>query len=174
MSLASITPHTSTAYRLGALALLAALAAIGSAWGFELIGGFVPCPLCLMQRWAYYFAIPALFVALTLLTSGRERSAGLLFFVVALAFLANAGLGIYHAGAEWKFWPGPQTCTGVQSVATSAGELLKDLANTHVVRCDEAQLRILGLSFAGWNVIASFILAMMTLKAAFHSPDPHV
>lgn len=172
MSLISPTPRNSPAYRLGALALLAALAAIATAWGFEIIGGFVPCPLCLLQRWAYYFGIPALFVALILLTAGRERAAGLLFFIVALAFLSNAGLGVYHAGAEWKFWAGPQTCSGAQGVATSAGDLLKNLANTHVVRCDEAQVRIFGLSFAGWNVIASFFLSMITLKAAFDSTEP--
>jgi disulfide bond formation protein DsbB len=28
-----------------------------------------------------------------------------------------------------------------------------------VIRCDEAAWRFLGLSFAGWNVIASLLLA---------------
>jgi disulfide bond formation protein DsbB len=39
--------------------LLAAATIIG-AWGFELIGGYKPCALCLQQRWAYYFALPVL------------------------------------------------------------------------------------------------------------------
>jgi disulfide bond formation protein DsbB len=29
-----------------------------------------------------------------------------------------------------------------------------------VIRCDEASWRFLGLSFAGWNVIASILLAV--------------
>ena len=41
-----------------------ALATIVAAWGFEKIGGYVPCELCLKQRWAYYFAVP--FAALML------------------------------------------------------------------------------------------------------------
>ena len=159
------------AYQLGAFALLAATAALVAAWGFELIGGYVPCPLCLMQRWAYYISVPALFVALTLLTSGKPRGAGLIFFLVALAFLSNAGLGVYHAGAEWKFWAGPATCAGGDAVAATAGDLLKQLSTTRVVRCDEAQLRIFGLSFAGWNVVASFFLFVAALKAAFHSSE---
>ena len=60
-----------------------------------------------MQRYAYYAAIPLLFVAMALV-SEMPRVAALLFFVVALAFLGNAGLGVYHAGAEWKFWAGPR------------------------------------------------------------------
>lgn len=171
MSLTSPTLRVSPAYRLGALALLGAIAAIVAAWGFELIGGYAPCPLCLLQRWAYYFSIPALFVGLILLTSGQERAAGLVFFLVSIAFLSNAGLGVYHAGAEWKFWDGPQTCSGAQAVSSNAGDLLKNLSTTRVVRCDEAQLRILGLSFAGWNVVASFFLSILALKAAFHSSD---
>ncbi len=163
----------SPAYRLGAFALLAATAAIAAAWGFEIIGGYMPCPLCLMQRWAYYAGVPALFVALILLTSERQRAAGLLFLLVSLAFLSNAGLGVYHAGAEWKFWDGPSTCAGGgAAVAATAGDLLKNLAETRVVRCDEAQLRIFGLSFAGWNVVASFVLAMAALRAAFAADDP--
>lgn len=156
----------SPAYRLGALALLGVVAALATAWGFQL-AGYAPCPLCLMQRWAYYFSIPALFLALVLLSTGQTRVAGLLFFLVSLAFLANSGLAVYHAGVEWKFWPGPETCSGGAAVTGNAADLLKSLGTAHVVRCDEAQIRILGLSFAGWNVIASFILSMMTLKAAF-------
>jgi disulfide bond formation protein DsbB len=90
-----------------------------------------------------------------------------LFFVVALTFLANAGLGTYHAGAEWKFWPGPDTCGATVDATKSAGSLLKDLEGVKVVRCDEAALRFLGVSFAGWNVVASLLLMALSLKAAF-------
>jgi disulfide bond formation protein DsbB len=33
--------------------------------------------------------------------------------------------------------------------------------------CDKAALRVLGLSFAGWNVVASLILAIVAFRAAF-------
>jgi len=35
------------------------------------------------------------------------------------------------------------------------------------VQCDEAALRVLGLSFAGWNVLASLVIMGLTLRAAF-------
>src|SRR5262249_9629035 len=65
-----------------------------------------------------------------------------------------------------KFWPGPETCGGSQPLSQGAGGLFKDLANTRVIRCDEAPWRFLGLSFAGWNVIASILLAVGAAYAA--------
>jgi disulfide bond formation protein DsbB len=91
----------------------------------------------------------------------------LIFFAVALAFLANAGLGVYHAGVEWKFWPGPDTCATAQALPTNAADLLSGLAETRVVRCDEAAWTLFGLSLAGWNVLASLVAFTGALKAAF-------
>jgi disulfide bond formation protein DsbB len=156
------------AYKAGAAALMTAIAVIVAAFVFEYIGGYVPCPLCLMQRYAYFAGIPLLFAALVLVATERAGWAAALFVIVALAFLANAGLGIYHAGAEWKFWPGPDTCASVsQTLGGGAGGLLKELETTRVVRCDEAPWTFLGLSFAGWNVVTSFLLFVASLQAAF-------
>ena len=156
------------AYRAGALALLLALATILAALAFERFGGYAPCPLCLMQRWAYYAGIPALFLALVLVAAEWPRFAALLFFAVALGFLANAGLGIYHSGIEWAFWPGPDTCTAdLKPLGSGAGGLLDKLGDTKVVRCDQAPWRFAGLSFAGWNVVASFVVFIAALQAAF-------
>ena len=160
-------PERSPAYRLGGLLLFAATAVILTALAFEHLGGYLPCPLCLQQRYAYYAAIPALFLALVLVAADNGRIAALLFGLIALAFLANAGLGIYHAGAEWKFWDGPTTCAAVgQPLSTSAGGLLKSLDKTRVIRCDEAPWHLFGLSFAGWNVVASVLLALGSIAAA--------
>ena len=159
------------AYQAGSLALFLATASIIGAWIFEYLG-YAPCPLCLMQRWSYYAGIPVLFAALVLVSGGSKRAAMWLFALAALAFLANSGLGVYHAGAEWKFWPGPDTCAGTQGVATAAGNLLQELETTKVIRCDEAALRIFGLSLAGWNAIVSFVVFALALRAGFAASEP--
>lgn len=171
MALSVVVPEKAAAYKYGALALFMSAGVVLMALGFEHIGGYIPCELCLMQRWAYYGGVPVLFLALVLVSAHAPRAAGLLFFLMAVAFLANAGLGVYQAGAEWKFWPGPSTCTGTQGITTNAGNLLGDLVNTRVVRCDEPQFRMFGLSFAGWNVLTSFFLFAVALKAAFLAAD---
>jgi disulfide bond formation protein DsbB len=40
------------------------------------------------------------------------------------------------------------------------------LPSTNVIRCDEAAWRFTGLSFAGWNVVVSLIVAALGLRAA--------
>jgi disulfide bond formation protein DsbB len=162
---------TSPAYQWGAMTLFLASGVILLALGFEFIGGFEPCPLCLQQRWAYYVGIPATFLALVLLTAGHPRAAAVLFAAVALAYFANAGLGSYHAGAEWGFWPGPETCAATADTRKPGASLLEELQRSRVVRCDEAAGRLFGLSFAGWNVVASLMLCITSLKAAFASRD---
>ncbi len=169
MTLALPDPTMHSAYKAGAWALLLAVAAILGALGFEHIGGILPCELCLEQRYAYYAGVPLLFIALVLLSAGRRKGAALLFGIVALAFLANAALGVYHAGVEWHFWPGPAACTGAQPLSTSVGGLLNSLPTTSVIRCDEAAWRLAGISLAGWNVAVSLLVLTMSLQAATES-----
>jgi disulfide bond formation protein DsbB len=169
MPLAIPDPTTHSAYKTGALALVVVLATIVAALGFEHLGGYLPCPLCLEQRYAYYAGAPVLFAALVALSAGHHRSTALLFLLVAVAFLANAALGVYHAGAEWHFWPGPDSCTGVQELTTSAGGLLDALPSTNVIRCDEAAWRLMGISLAGWNVAVSLLVAALSVRAAAES-----
>ena len=88
---------------------------------------------------------------------GRSLLAGLA--ILALAALANAGLGAYHAGVEWQFWQGPTDCSGPVADLGSAGTLLQRLDTVKVIRCDEVQWRFLGLSLAGYNVLISLLMA---------------
>lgn len=161
------------AYRLGGATLFLSLAVIVAALGFEHLGGYAPCPLCLMQRWAYYASIPLLFCAMALIEE-KPTLSGFMFLAVALAFLANAGLGTYHAGAEWGFWPGPQSCATQQAVPTSAADLLAELETQRVVDCTTAAWRFAGLSFAGWNVVVSLCAFAGAIKAAFLAAIPRV
>ncbi len=160
-------PERDSAYRWGAAALFAAAAIILAALAFEHIGGYRPCPLCLQQRYAYYAGIPLLFGALVLVSAGQRKLAGVVFALVAAGFLANTGLAIYHAGVEWKFWAGPETCQfALEPLGAGPGGLLKQLESVRVIRCDEAPWRFLGLSFAGWNVVLSLLLSLSAFTAA--------
>jgi disulfide bond formation protein DsbB len=162
-----VNPLKSHAYELGGWMLFLSAAVILAALTFEYIGGYAPCPLCLVQRYAYYAGVPLLFVSLILLSADRTRIAALVFFLVSLAFLFNSGLGVYQAGAEYGFWPGPQSCSGGQEITPTAGALLGELQKTKVPRCDQPEWWFLGLSFAGWNVLISLVISIGTLKAAF-------
>jgi len=146
---------------------LIALATLAGAWFFQLVLDIRPCPLCLEQRYAYYLAIPL--AVLVAIAAARDAPRGLVvtgLALLALAALANAVLGGYHAGVEWKFWQGPTDCSGPVVDLGKAGSLLERLDTVKVIRCDEVQWRFLGLSLAGYNVLISLAMAMIAVWGA--------
>lgn len=149
------------------LLLIGGLGTIATAWGYQLIGGYVPCQLCLEQREPYYAGLPLAVIGLVLIMTGRTRLAAAALLVVAVIFAYGTGLGIYQAGAEWQFWAGPNDCGGGASMPQSAANMLQALQTTRIVSCTEASWRMLGLSFAGWNAVASAGMAFLALAGAF-------
>ncbi|HEY7243183.1 MAG TPA: disulfide bond formation protein B [Xanthobacteraceae bacterium] len=144
-----------------AIAVVGAVTILG-AWLFQYGLGLEPCPLCLEQRYAYYFAVPlAVMVALGDQAGASRRVLGLALAVIAAGMLWNTGLGIYHAGVEWGWWRGPQECSGTPGDLGSARDLAARLRSFSVVRCDEAAWRFLGLSLAGYNAVISAVLAVI-------------
>jgi disulfide bond formation protein DsbB len=142
-------------------------ATILGAYFFQYVLGVRPCPLCLEQRIAYYVSIPlAIAVAVA---AGRDAPRGLAaggLGVIALTMLFNSGFALFHAGVEWKWWPGPQECSGPLTDLSAGGDLLSSLTNLTIVRCDEAAWRFLGLSLAGYNVLISLTLAAIAAWGA--------
>lgn len=151
------------------LLLLGGTASIAAAWGFQLIGGYLPCKLCLEQRIPYYAGLPLGLLALLALMTRRTGVATVLLLLVAAVFAYGAGLGAYQAGAEWGFWMGPSDCGGGGATPRSAANMLQALQNTRVVSCTEASWRMFGLSFAGWNMVASAAVAVLALFAGYQA-----
>jgi disulfide bond formation protein DsbB len=143
-----------------------AAATILGALGFEHIGGYLPCHLCLLERVPYYVGLPvvALAVLAILLKAPRLAVVGL-FALFAALMIYNAGLAAYHSGVEWGFWQGPASCSPSVTVG-SAADLLNQLENTHAPSCTEAALRIFGISLAGYNALISALLAALGIVGA--------
>lgn len=164
-----LNSDTRSQHSLTALGLAVAMAlVVGTALGFEHIGGYIPCALCLTQRIPYYIGAPLMLLAAVISFAGGPSWAvrGLLA-VGGLLMLYGLVLGIYHSGVEWHWWEGPASCaTSADAVTTDAGSLLGDLSSKKPPSCDAAALRVLGLSFAGWNVLASAALAAIAFRGA--------
>lgn len=148
--------NTVTPQRAAFLIFAVALATIAGAWIFEYFG-YLPCELCLKQRWAYYAGVPlALVVAMLAPRNQGLARAGLA--LLATLWLGSMIFGIYHSGVEWKWWPGPTACTAQAGFSGGLPDLTKP-----AVMCDTPALRILGLSLAGWNAVISLGLAFLAL-----------
>ncbi len=155
-----------TSWRWPVLALVAALAMLGTAHGFEHFAYLLPCPLCLRQREVYWATVAVTLTALVVWRVRPNRRFMLAFNVmIGLIFLTGCVVAAYHAGVEWKFWPAPTGCTGD---AVDIGAIdFSDLNARHAVSsCDEAPWTWLGLSMAGWNAVVSMFLALISFRAA--------
>lgn len=166
-----MTDPARTSRQLVMLLIAGGLASILTAWGFQLIGGYVPCKLCLEQRIPYYVGLPLALLALLVMLRGAPARGRLvvtiLLLAVAAVFAWGAGIGGYQAGAEWGFWAGPADCGGGGGMPDSAANMLNALRSTRVVSCTEASWRMFGLSFAGWNAVISAGIAVLALGAAW-------
>ena len=149
------------------LFLIVGAAVIAMALGLQYFAGFEPCELCLKERYAYYAGIPLAIGASAAMSTARPLLAAVLIGLAGVALLANAGLGLYHAGVEWHWWAGPSTCTGNgDDLAATGGDLLKSLQTQNVVRCDQPAMKILGLSLAAWNMPIGLGLGVVAARAA--------
>lgn len=72
-------------------------------------------------------------------------------------------------GIEWKFWPGPASCTGSFSAPADIQDFFNQLQTATAVRCDAAALRILGLSLAGWDCLVCVVLTSFGILGAVRS-----
>lgn len=146
---------------------VAAIIVLAIAWAFQLVGGYTPCKLCLEQREGYYAAIPLLGLsAIAVLLKWPACVPRGLLALAGILFATSMVSGVYQAGAEWNFWAGPNDCGTSGLPTVSSGSLLDEIGETTIIFCDEAALRVLGLSFAGWNVIAAGALMIACVAAS--------
>lgn len=144
-----------------------ALAALSIAWLAQYGFGLAPCELCYWQRYGYWAAI-ALGVVAILQPAGTQRRRAALW-LLALAFLATAGIALFHVGVEQRWWEGSSACTGASTAGMTAEELAKAIEEAPVVRCDVPAWTMFGISMAGYNLLYALVLAAFTLRGALRS-----
>jgi disulfide bond formation protein DsbB len=125
---------------------------LGGAYVAQYGFGLFPCEMCWWQRYAHFAAL-----ALALL-SAVVPPKRLWIGLAGVAILVAGLLGAYHAGVEYKWWEGVTTCS-----STAAGNSLEDILNAPLIRCDEPQWTLVGISLAGFNFLFSTPAALVVL-----------
>jgi disulfide bond formation protein DsbB len=129
------------------LALLIPAALMAGALGAQYIGGLYPCEMCHWQRWPHYAAIV---IAITAYGIRPLRSP--LVALAALSIMTSGAIAVFHAGVEYHWWQGLTTCS-----STASGRTLQDIMRAPLIRCDQAQWTLFGISLAGFNAIVSIL-----------------
>jgi disulfide bond formation protein DsbB len=135
------------------LVLTGSTALLGGALAFQYFGHLAPCEMCLWQRWPHVAALGLGLVAWAL------RSNRAVVALAALAVLASAAIGFFHAGVEYHWWAGPQACTGAAFDATNIAAALA----APMIRCDAAAWTLFGVSMAGYNGLVSTFIGSIAL-----------
>lgn len=147
---------------LAAIAGAALVAAFVLQWGF----GVRPCILCLYERVPYAVVALAAGAGAVFLRSGRLQRR--LLAACGGVFAVGAVLAGYHAGVEYHWWQSAVGCA-VNELPTFNIKDLTQSAITPLKPCDEVDFRWLGLSLAGWNIVASSVLAAAAIVAAIRT-----
>lgn|SRR6185312_3911598 len=144
------------------IVLVLSAAIVGTALLTQYWGRLVPCELCLYERWPYYAVIALAALAVVV---GRRDASRAALMLAALIFAVSAALAFYHVGVEQHWFAGPTACTAAPLGKGSIADLRKQLLATPVVRCDEVQWSVAGVSLAGLNLIASLVMIAVSWRA---------
>ena len=136
--------------------LAVSAAVLGAALLSQYWGGLLPCELCLTERWPWDVAIVIAFVA----TMAGSRA--------ALPWVAwPARPGLRRQRRRWLFTMSGSSSIGSPARApaprrpappTTLEALKAQLFHQQPVRCDEPAWTVLGVSLAGWNLLASLAM----------------
>jgi disulfide bond formation protein DsbB len=142
--------------------LVASAAVLGSALLSQYLGGLAPCELCLLQRWPWAAAI--VISLLSILFADRPALPWVALLLTGV-FVIGSGLAFYHVGVEQHWFAGPEACTGTATAADTVETLKARILGQMPVRCDEPAWSLWGISLAGWNLLASIVMAGGCLAA---------
>jgi disulfide bond formation protein DsbB len=146
-----LTARNFAAFVLAASVIVLGLALISQYWG-----GLLPCELCLLQRWPWAAAIAISLVALVV---GRRPALPWVALLLVLVYAVSVAFAFYHLGVEQHWFAGPSACTTSPTTAATLEALERQLEATQAVMCDNVQWSLFGVSLAGWNLLASFVMA---------------
>ena len=149
--------------------LAASVVVLGGALISQYWGGLAPCELCLMQRWPWAAAIA---IALIAIMVGSESLLSWLALVLTAVFAVGGALALYHVGVEKHWFAGPSACTGAATAADTVEALKARILGQMPVRCDEPAWSLWGISLAGWNLLASLVMASFCLAVFWRLRPP--
>jgi disulfide bond formation protein DsbB len=123
-------------------------------------GGLMPCELCLAERWPWDAAIV---VAVVAALAGERPTVPWVALIFALIFIVSTGLAFYHVGVEQHWFAGPSACTAAGAAPQTLDALRAQLEHQQAVRCDEPAWTLFHVSLAGWNLLASLVMAGISI-----------
>ena len=135
--------------------LLVSITSLAVAYIAEYVFGYKPCILCLYERVVYMLTI-----ILSLLSLMSKRS---FLPVIFMVFIGSSILSFYHVGIEQHIFEETSRCKDELPAPTSIEQLRSQL-ETSRPSCASPEITFLSISFAGWNLILSIFMSIISFK----------
>lgn len=142
------------------------LAALGAVYVAQYGFNLQPCVLCLYQRWPYRM-VAGVGVFAFILAPRLTVLAWATLWIAPLAYVVGAAIALFQVGVEQHWWRGTDSCVGADLSNLSAAEMLMRINAAPLVRCDEIQFELFGISMAGYNGLLSLGLAVVVAVALY-------
>jgi disulfide bond formation protein DsbB len=144
--------------RANLLAFAVPASLMAGALGSQYFGHLYPCEMCWWQRWPHYAAILCAGLAYFVRAAQLRR---MIIAIAAGGVLTSGAIGVFHAGVEYHWWQGITGCS-----STMASHSLSDILSAPLIRCDQPQWTLFGISLAGFNALISvpsalFVFALL-------------
>ena len=136
---------------------LVALFSIISGFFFQYVLGYIPCYLCLVERWPY---ICLLFLSIT----GIFYKKTWIVFTISLVMFISILISGYHVGIEQEWLEEPVYCKKT-FIKFSENNVTDDLDKLPILNqsCKESSPRIMNVSLPAINFLFSIVLFTMSI-----------
>jgi disulfide bond formation protein DsbB len=145
---------------------LGSVLTLGTAYVFQYGFKYFPCEMCYWQRYPYMAVIilGALgFMHEKTIISLPANLPRLLLALSTLLLFIDCGIAGFHAGVEYGWWQGLTACTSPVDMSGSIEEVLEQIKNAPLIRCDTPAWIMFGISMAGYNFFAALGLSWFGL-----------
>ena len=126
----------------------------------EFFQGVTPCKLCIYQRLPYFIII---LLAASFLLIKNQNLKKITFIFYIFIFASSLTMSVHHFGVENSFWNALTNCESYSKTLSNSNDLKEYLLNKDYVSCSDVSFKFLGISLAGYNVIISFILLVISI-----------
>ena len=125
----------------------------------ENVLGYLPCNLCIYQRWPY------LAMGLLSLAGLFVKHTRLIIAAIIIATLASIILSFWHAGVELHIFDSSSTCSNQIKIPQNLSfeETIKLLDNAPVATCSAVAFKIFNTSMSQINFLASIMLLIFSI-----------
>tara|TARA_B100001057_G_scaffold491215_1_gene581003 strand:- start:705 stop:1190 length:486 start_codon:yes stop_codon:yes gene_type:complete len=128
------------------------------AYAVEYIFGYQPCNLCIIER------IPYILVLIILILNYQFKKNELFYCILLMMiFTFSFLISFFHFGIEQGFISESSVCGVKNTDLTTKKDILKSLQEINI-SCKDVAFKIFDLSLTTYNMFASIVMFLITLK----------